>query len=74
VKLAMGLVATMSALLLGLLAPPNAITNLALMVSALCTAGAIFLIRELDRPFGGLIQISSEPMRNALSNLGKCGL
>ena len=57
-----------------LLAPPNATTNLALMVSALCTAGAMFLILELDRPFGGLIQISSEPLRNALSQLGKWGL
>ena len=37
-------------------------------------AGALFLVLELDRPFGGLIQISSEPMRNALSNLGKWGL
>jgi hypothetical protein len=57
-----------------LLAPPNATTNLALMVSALCAAAAIFLILELDRPFGGLIQISSEPMRNAWSQLGKWGL
>ena len=57
-----------------LIAPPNATANLALMVSALCAAAAIFLIMELDRPFGGLIQISSEPMRNALSQLGKWGL
>jgi hypothetical protein len=47
---------------------------LALLVSALCAAGAIFLILELDRPFGGLIQISSEPLRNVLSQLGKWGL
>ena len=57
-----------------LIAPPNATANLALMVSALCAAAAIFLIMELDRPFGGLIQISSEPMRKALSQLGKWGL
>ena len=57
-----------------LIAPSNATANLALLVSALCAAGAIFLILELDRPFGGLIQISSEPMRNALSQLGKWGL
>jgi hypothetical protein len=48
-----------------LLAPPNASAHLALMVSALCTAGALFLVLELDRPFGGLTQISSEPTRNA---------
>jgi hypothetical protein len=44
------------------------------MVSALCTAGALFLVLEMDRPFGGLIQISSEPLRNVLSQLGKWGL
>jgi len=52
-----------------LLAPPNATATLALMVSAFSVAGALFLILELDHPFGGLIQISSEPMLNALSQL-----
>lgn len=51
------------------LAPPNATTVLALMVSALAVSGAIFLILELDQPFGGLIGISSEPMLNALHQL-----
>ena len=51
------------------LAPPNATTILALMVSALAVSGAIFLILELDEPFGGLIGISSEPMLNALHQL-----
>lgn len=53
------------------LAPPNATTILALTVSALAVSGAIFLILELDEPFGGLIGISSEPMVNALSQLAK---
>jgi len=53
------------------LAPPNATTMLALIVSALAVSGAIFLILELDQPFGGLIRISSEPMLNALHQLGK---
>src|SRR5437773_11764032 len=53
------------------LAPPNATTVLALMVSALAVSGAIFLILELDQPFGGLIGISSEPMLNALHQLAK---
>jgi hypothetical protein len=52
-----------------LLAPPNATAALALTVAALSVAGAIFLILELDHPFGGLIRISSEPMRNALSHM-----
>jgi membrane-bound ClpP family serine protease len=49
-----------------LLAPPNATATLALMVSALAVAGAIFLILEMDRPFTGVVRISSEPMQNAL--------
>jgi hypothetical protein len=53
------------------LAPPNATTILALTVSALAVSGAIFLILELDEPFGGLIGISSEPMLNSLSQLAK---
>ena len=48
------------------LAPPNPTVILALMVSALAVSGAIFLILELDQPFGGLIRISSEPMLNAM--------
>ena len=54
-----------------LMAPPNATANFALIASALCAAGAIFLILELDHPFGGLMQISSEPMRDVLRQLGK---
>jgi hypothetical protein len=49
-----------------LIAPPNATANFALLASALCAAGAIFLILELNRPFGGLMRISSEPMLNML--------
>ncbi len=54
-----------------LLAPPNATATLALMVSALSVSGAIFLILELDQPFGGLIRISSEPMLKVLSQLAE---
>lgn len=53
------------------LAPPNATAILALAVSALAVSGAIFLILELDEPFGGIIGISSEPMVNALHQLAK---
>jgi ABC-type multidrug transport system fused ATPase/permease subunit len=54
-----------------LLAPPNATTTLALVASAFSVAGAIFLILELDHPFGGVIHIPSEPMINVLSQLVK---
>jgi hypothetical protein len=53
------------------LAPPNATTILALTVSAVAVSGAIFLILELDQPFGGFLRISSEPMMNALHQLEK---
>ncbi len=53
------------------LAPPNATTVFALMISALAVSGAIFLILELDEPFGGLIGISSEPMLKALHQLAQ---
>jgi hypothetical protein len=54
-----------------LIAPPNATAGFALIASALCAAGAFFLILELDRPFDGLLRISSEPMLNVLRHPGK---
>jgi len=53
------------------IAPPTATATFALIASALCATGAIFLILELDDPFSGLIRISSEPMRKVLGQLGK---
>jgi hypothetical protein len=53
------------------LAPPNGTAILALAISSLAVSGAIFLILELDEPFGGVIGISSEPMVNTLHQLGK---
>jgi len=54
-----------------LIAPPNTTANFALVASALCVAGAIFLILELNRPFAGFMKISSEPMVKLLSQPGK---
>jgi Protein of unknown function (DUF4239) len=53
----------------GLFAPSNKIVIATLLLAALSVSGAIFLILELDQPFDGLIKISSEPMRKALSHL-----
>jgi hypothetical protein len=55
----------------GIFAPPNATMLVALFLGALSVSGAIFLILELDQPFGGVIQLSSAPLRNALAHLGK---
>jgi hypothetical protein len=54
-----------------LLSPSNLTANLSLAIAAVSVSGAIFLILELDRPFGGTVRISSEPMITALSEAGK---
>jgi hypothetical protein len=55
----------------GLFAPPNGTVVTTMFVCALSVSGAIYLILELARPFGGLLQISSAPLRDALQNLGR---
>jgi hypothetical protein len=55
----------------GLFAHPNATVGTALFVCALSVAGAILLILEMNHPFGGLIQISDAPLRQALTQLGR---
>lgn len=55
----------------GLFAPGNPTAVLSLAVCTLAVSSAIFLILELDRPFGGVIQISGEPLRAALEQLGR---
>jgi hypothetical protein len=55
----------------GLFAPPNAITVVSLLISALVLSSALFLILELDQPFNGIIKIPSTPLRDALEQLGK---
>ena len=51
-----------------LLAPPNATSTLALVSAAVSVAVAVFLIMELDHPWGGMIRISSEPMLQRLEH------
>jgi hypothetical protein len=55
----------------GLFAPSNATVIAALLLCAISVSGAIFLILELDRPFGGLVKISDIPLRNAIAHLGE---
>ena len=45
------------------------ISTLALVAGAFSVACAIFLILELDHPFGGMIRIPNEAMTNVLSQL-----
>jgi hypothetical protein len=55
----------------GLYAPRNATVVVTLFVSAISVSGAIFLILEMYSPYEGLIQVSTAPLRAALSHLGK---
>jgi hypothetical protein len=54
----------------GFFAPTNATMVVALLLGALSVAAGILMILELDRPFGGLIQLSGAPLRIALAHLG----
>jgi hypothetical protein len=52
-------------------APPNATVFITLLICALAVSSAIFLVLELDRPFDGILQVSSAPVRVALAQLGR---
>lgn len=52
-----------------LFSPLNPIGFSALVLIALSASGAIFLILEMYEPFTGLMQIDSEPLRQALAPL-----
>ena len=54
-----------------LFAPPNTVVFITLLVCALAVSSAVFLFMALDQPYGGIIQISSAPVRDALGQLGR---
>jgi hypothetical protein len=54
-----------------LFAPSNATVLVTFLVCALSIASAVLLILELDQPFDGLLRLSSEPLRDALEQLGR---
>jgi hypothetical protein len=55
----------------GLFAPRNTTVVVSLFVTSLSVSGAIFLIIEMYSPYTGLIHVSSDPLRAALSLLGQ---
>jgi len=55
----------------GLFAPTNGSVIIAMFVSALSVAAAIYLIVEMDQPYGGLIKLSSSPVLTALDQIGR---
>lgn len=54
---------------ISLFAESNARTIAILCVFSFAASAAIFLILELSQPFTGLMMISDQPLRNALSAL-----
>jgi len=62
---------TMSFISFGVYAPPNGTVTAALFMSAFAVSSAIFLILEMYAPYGGLIHISSAPVRAALAHMGQ---
>lgn len=55
----------------GLFADYNGTIIAALMMCALSTSGAIFLIEEMSTPLYGLVSASLVPMHDALAHLGR---
>jgi hypothetical protein len=55
----------------GLFAPNNPLVIGVLLLSAISVAASVFLILEMQSPFGGVMRISDAPLRYALANLGQ---
>src|ERR1700750_2654507 len=51
----------------GLFAPPNLTSAITLTLCALAVAGAVAMFLELEQGFGGLVRVSPEPMRQAVT-------
>jgi hypothetical protein len=55
----------------GLLSPRNETAIVVLIVCALSASASLYMLLELDNPFGGVITVSAEPLRTALMYLGQ---
>ena len=55
----------------GLFAPRNASVIAALFVAALGLSGAVFMILEMEQPYGGVVKIPSTSLHIALDQLGR---
>jgi hypothetical protein len=53
----------------GLFAPLNGTAVVSLCLCSMAVSGGIMVILELDLPFSGLVHISGEPMRHALTEI-----
>ncbi|OWW04213.1 hypothetical protein ATY81_17195 [Rhizobium sp. R72] len=55
----------------GLLSPQNGTVISIVIVCAISVGGAIFIVIDMAHPYGGLIYVSDEPLRVALSRMGR---
>lgn len=55
----------------GLLSPHNSTVISIIIVCALSVGGAIFIVNDMAHPYGGLVYVSDEPLRVALSRMGE---
>jgi hypothetical protein len=55
----------------GLFAPSNPTVLASLLVFAFAVSAAIFMVLEMDDAFTGVMRVSAEPLRNAISVIGK---
>jgi hypothetical protein len=53
----------------GLTSPRNGVIHVVIVLSAVSLSSSLFLILELDTPFGGFISVSSQPLRDALLHM-----
>ena len=53
----------------GLRAPPNALNVIVIVMCAVSVSSAIFVIHDLDVPYGGLFGVPSDSMRHALADM-----
>ncbi len=55
----------------GLFAPHNATVVIAFFICSLSIGTSIFLIREMDSPFDGVIMVSGRAMQSAVEHLAE---
>jgi len=55
----------------GMVAARNSTVVTVLFLCAVSVGSALFLILEMDEPFGGLVRVSADPLRFALSHLNR---
>ena len=55
----------------GLSAPRNLLSYATITLAGVAIASAIYVIVDLDRLFGGIFAVSSQPLHDALTQLGR---